>query len=391
MKTAPYKIKVLMVTGVYFPEKNGAVLQCMQLICSLKKLASFSVLTGSNKNADRSNDYIDGVLVTRVLLPSQRKITYFIGLVNFLFCLISSVKKSDVVHIHGFSKRNAFVVAISLILKKGVILKMTSFGQDDPLSIKNSFFLWWFFFKRCRAYIGICPAFLLAYKESGLPFKKYNFIPNCVDINKFSPVSKVEKNKLKTKQGYLLTDQIILFIGHFSHEKRPMLAYETWLSLRKSNNNIKIILIGHTKEGFEVDYRVAENIKRDALGRGIFSSINFVEETQHIDEFMKIADVFVLPSTREGLPNVLLEAMASALPCIVSNLPGVTDWLIDDGVTGVLVDSNSPDDWACKIRPFLRNSTVSCLIGLKARDFVKTNFSLASVSSSVMSLYRKSL
>lgn len=380
-----------MVTGVYFPEINGAVLQCMQLIGNLKNLVSFSILTGSNIKKFDSHEYVDGVLVSRVVLDRRKKVNYIVNLVRFFFCLIGMLKKCDLVHLHGFSKRNAIVIAVSKIFKKDVILKMTSYGHDDPVSVKNSFFLSWFLFKRCRSYIGISPAFSASYREAGLSIDKYNFIPNCVDSNRFSPASKDEKNKLKFKYGFNAADRIILFVGHFSHEKRPMLAYKTWLLLNEGNADVKIIFIGHTMQRFEVDHKIVEVMKRDALQKGVLSSIHFIEKTENIDEYMKFADVFILSSTREGLPNVLLEAMASAIPCIVSNLPGVTDWLIDDGVTGVLVSSDNHGNWADKISPFLQGAYINDLMGLKARSFVQSNFSIDLITQSVVELYKKSL
>ena len=103
---------------------------------------------------------------------------------------------------------------------------------------------------------------------------------------------------------------------------------------------------------------------------------------------MKVADVFVLPSIREGLPNVLLEAMACALPCVVSDLPGVTDWLIDEGVTGVLFRSDDPDVLAEKITPYFTEHGDQQKMGLAARHFMESNFSCASTSQKVFDLYR---
>ena len=384
------KIKVLMITGVYYPEINGAVLQCMQLIRNMAESISFSVLTGTNNKSSDGSDYVEDVLVTRMLMSKWRMFEYIMGAVRFFICLKSMLKKTDLVHIHGFSKRNAIVIVISRMCNKKVILKMTSFGHDDPLSIKKNFFTFWPLFKCCHAYIGLSPAFFKSYRIAGLPESKYNFIPNSVDLEKFLPITVVEKNKLKYKYGFSETDRIVLFVGHFSPEKRPMLAYEAWLLLHEKNSNVKIIFIGHTKGFFEVDDEIIEAIRHNAINLGVLSSIHFVENTFHVDEYMKMADVFVLPSTREGLPNVLLEAMACALPCFVTNLPGVTDWLVDDEKTGILLHSDIPANWAEKIMPYVTEPTKQNQLGCEARRFVENNFSCALTSLAVADLYRKS-
>ena len=378
-----------MVTGVYLPEINGAVRQCSLLIDNLAASVKYSVLTGTNDVSNSGVDYIDGVLVIRVFMPKWRKIRYIISVGRLLVWLVRLLFKTDLVHVIGFSKRNAIIITICRILNKKVILKMTSFGHDDPMSIRKNFPGFWGAFKSCHAYIGISPAFSLSYRNSDLPQDKYNFIPNGVDLNIYYPVSANKRRALRDKYGFTSHDKLIVFVGHFSCDKRPMLLYRAWVKLCDRNTQAKLIFIGHTKNHFEVDEGIVKRIKLDALHRGTLPRIHFVEETQYVDEYMKIADVFVLPSIREGLPNVLLEAMACALPCIVRDLPGVTDWLIDDGKTGVLFDSDDPDILTEKIRPYVAEPVQSRPMRLGARRFMESKFSCLSTSERVFDLYRK--
>ena len=385
------ELNVLMVTGVYLPEVNGALLQCSQLINILGKSVKYSVLTGTSDELSNGCDYIDGVSVTRVYMPKRQKLKFFIGAVRFYICLISMLRETDLVHIHGFSKRNAVVILIGWVLRKRVIIKMTSYGHDDPLSIKNGSPVFWKIFKFCHAYIGISPAFLASYQKAGLSEHKYSFIPNGVDLNRYSPVSTNERKALRNKYGFAEHDKVIIFVGHFSPEKRPMLLYRAWVKLCEQDIYVKIIFIGHTGNHFEVDARIIDTIKLDALQRGILPLVRIVEETPYVDEYMKIADVFVLPSIREGLPNALLEAMACALPCVVSDLPGVTDWLVDDGETGILFRSDDSDVLAEKIAPYVVENVVHQKMGMAARQFMEGNFSSAATSQRVLDLYRRTM
>jgi glycosyltransferase involved in cell wall biosynthesis len=383
------KLNVLMITGVYLPEINGAVLQCSQLINKLEECVNYSVLTCTNDESMEGCDYIDGVRVTRIFMSKERKLKYIIGAARFFLCLTMMLRKTDLVHIHGFSKRNAIVILSSMLLRKKVVIKMTSYGHDDAMSIKNYSPILWSIFKCCHAYIGISPAFLASYQESGLSEHKYNFIPNGVNLDRYSPISTAERKELRGAYGFAEHDNLIVFVGHFSPEKRPTLLYKAWVRLCKQNIFAKLIFIGHTKDNFEVDEGIAESIKQDGFLRGVLSLIHFVEETPKVEDYMKIADVFVLPSIREGMPNVLLEAMACALPVIVSDLPGVTDWLIEDGVTGVLFSSDDPDVLANTISPFFMTSGNKQKMGMAARHCMERNFSFALTSQGVLDLYRK--
>ena len=87
------EINVLMVTGVYLPEVNGAVRQCSQLISILGKSVRFSILTGTRDESSNGCGHIDGVLVTRVYMPKQKKIKFFISSLRFYICLIRMLRE----------------------------------------------------------------------------------------------------------------------------------------------------------------------------------------------------------------------------------------------------------------------------------------------------------
>lgn len=370
------KINILMITGVYLPEINGAVLQCHQLINKLKNFFNFSILTSTNNKSLNKYSYIGDIPVNRIHIIKDNKIEYILGTIKYFTFLIKLFIETDLIHIHGFSKKNSIVILFGVLFRKKIILKMTSFGHDDSLSIKNKSIISWFLFRLCDLYIGISPAFLISYNKSGLPINKYIHIPNGVDTLKYSPISQIEKLALKFKLGYAEQDKIILFIGHFSPDKRPDFLYKAWINLCERDLYSKILFIGITENHYEVDEKIIYSIREDSIIRGLNSHIKFIEKTSIIDEYLKIANVFVLPSLREGLPNVLLEAMASAVPCVVNNLPGVTDWLIDDMVTGILFSTDDPKVLADKISPFLLDNEVNNIMGLAARSHVEKRFSL---------------
>ena len=130
------KIKVLMATGVYYPEINGAVLQCMKLISLMKDDVDFEVFT-STKNKEFSNlDRVEGVRVNRVFVGNLVILSHMQFCFNAVLFFIKN--DLDIVHMHGFSRRHAFLIFLSKIFRKKTILKMTSIGHDDPISVRQS-------------------------------------------------------------------------------------------------------------------------------------------------------------------------------------------------------------------------------------------------------------
>jgi glycosyltransferase involved in cell wall biosynthesis len=101
--------------------------------------------------------------------------------------------------------------------------------------------------------------------------------------------------------------------------------------------------------------------------------------------------VLIFPSTREGLPNVVLEAMASGLPCIVSRLRGVTDAVIADGVDGLLVDPSDRPAFGRTLARVLRDPTLRARLGAEARRTVEARFALAQTAALHIALYNELL
>ena len=81
--------------------------------------------------------------------------------------------------------------------------------------------------------------------------------------------------------------------------------------------------------------------------------------------------------------------MACALTCIVNNIPGVTDWLIDDGVKGVLFCSDEPNVVAEIIVPFLVENRIKNEMWNAARHFMESSFSFESTAQEVLDLYSR--
>jgi glycosyltransferase involved in cell wall biosynthesis len=376
-----------MITGVYYPEINGAVLQCKQVIRELNGFIIATVLTSTSDESLKSREYINGALVVRVLLPKYRKIYYIKGLLIYIFTSISLIRKTELVHIHGYSKRNAFIIVIARLCNRKVVLKMTSIGIDDAVSVKNKSSLFWLIFKCCHKYIGISPAFTDSYIKSGLKKNCYKFLSNGIDLTKYYPLSIIEKKILREKYGFSENDKIIIFVGHFSHEKRPTLLFEAWMKLLEQNIKTKIIFIGKTSEGYEIDANIAKKMREDSINRGVSSLIHFIEKSSKVNDYLNISDIFVLPSIREGLPNALLEAMACELPCIVTYIRGVTDWLIQDEKTGEFIYSNDPAELAKKIKRYVTGYDKSNYVGKAARESIESNFSSLSLSYKLLNLY----
>jgi len=374
-----------MVTGVYYPEVNGATLQCMRVISTLKKDVNFSVLTTTKYKNIAKNNVIDGIDVYRHYIGNRLgKFSQLFG-ISWIFL----TKKIDIVHLHGFSSRSALIVLISKIFNKKVIIKMTSFGHDDAISIQNKSRLFFLIYSLADTYIGVSPIFKEMYLKSELNERKYYQIPNGVDTNLFLPLANVkEKNELRSELGLPIDISLILVVGHFSIDKSANHVLDAWLRIQKeSNNQSGIVFIGSTNNNsFEVDRNIVNSIyskSKQFIGERVF----FVEKTNHIEQYYQAADVYVLSSVREGLPNALLEAMSCALPVISTRLKGITDWVLNHNVNGMMYDYGDIDALGILLGSLLQDNNLCKHIGLNARTTIKDNFNILSTAEKIHKIY----
>lgn len=101
--------------------------------------------------------------------------------------------------------------------------------------------------------------------------------------------------------------------------------------------------------------------------------------------FLKAFDVFTLPSRKEGLPYVLLEAGYAELPVVASNIPGISD-IITHGETGVMVKATS-EKLAEVYTTLLENKELSTQYGTSLKEFVSKNFSISQMIKNTTALY----
>ena len=170
-------------------------------------------------------------------------------------------------------------------------------------------------------------------KEMEKMYQRFVYVvPNGIEVERFKKYYYVEKSKYK---------KTIIFIGRLQSVKGVKYLIQA-MSIVRSNCNAQLIIIGNGKgkEGLKV---LANNLNLN-------DCIQFTGQidNEKVLEYMAQADIFVLPSLSEGFPIVILEAMASKLPIVATNVRGLPD-IVEDGVNGFLVEPRNPDQLAEKI------------------------------------------
>lgn len=142
-------------------------------------------------------------------------------------------------------------------------------------------------------------------------------------------------------------------------------------------SSVHLLIIG---DGEQRELLTALIDQRDLLGR-----VHLLGYTKDASTYLSAFDIFVLPSKKEGLPYVLLEAGLARLPVVASNLPGNQD-IIQTGETGFLVES-TPEMLAASLEILTRDEAMRRRLGMALYTSVKTNFSIEAMLAATFALY----
>ena len=170
-----------------------------------------------------------------------------------------------------------------------------------------------------------------------------------------------EKEFIKYKFKIDKKDFVITFVGRIVKDKGINELIEAFINLSKKYNNLKLLLVGDYEEHLN-PIKNENKILIDSL-----DSIITVGFQNDIRDFLSITDLFVLPSYREGLPNSLIEAGSFGIPLLATNINGCNE-IIDDGITGILVEKKSAKKLEEAIDKLLEDKELYNSIKLKVRD-----------------------
>ena len=380
---------VLMVTGAYYPELSGAGLQCRALVKRLRDQVDFTILTTTTDRSLPSVDVEDGVAVHRVFVDPASWWSKTKAAVRLTICFMRASRRFSIVHLHGFSQKSILLVWLALAGSKKLAIKLTSVGHDDPVSMRRRGRLVSWCYARADVFFAVSPRFLESYDAAGFPRSRWRLIPNGVDLERFRPPAAGERDTLRRALAIPGRGPMVLFVGFFSREKRPDRLFDAWAAVARSVPDSVLVFVGTTRPSYyEIDGRLADEIRVRADAMGLGPRIHFVEVTREIERFHRAANLFVLSSVREGLPNALLEAMASGAACIATRLEGVTDSVIQDGQNGLLVPPDDPAALESALRRLLDDPTLAMRLGCEARSTMEARYGLDQTARQYLEAYR---
>lgn len=376
-------VRVLMLARYFPPEYSGAAKQALSLARQLRARGhriEFAVFGG--RSGEES--IVDGFPVTRLSHDSAARHPE-LGLWWSLARLLARRRgEFDVLHSHGAYYTQSVVGPLAQMFGLRSVVKAT-LAQNDMLGIDRSLVgrLHGFMLRRVDSCIAISADLAEEFRAAGVPERRIARIPNGVDTVRFCPVDAGGRRAARAGLGLPHDRPIALFAGVFDTRKNIHWLAQQWVEKQAFGSGALLLAVGPVSRGdaeSEVFGRVAALAQAHP---GLLEVRGYVANPEHL---LNAVDLVVLPSLSEGLPNIVLEAMASGVLCLVTDVSGNTD-LVRDGVTGRTFAPGDASSLGAALRTCFAADHEE--IVRRARQRILEEYSLQSVAAAYERVYRR--
>lgn len=214
----------------------------------------------------------------------------------------------------------------------------------------------------------------------GFPPQQLTSIPTGIDFESFRAGRSREKTRLEL--GIPTTSTVVLMAGIIRGVKRHELALRGLASLMHGGVDIHLLIAG--------DGPMKTDMEELASSLSIDDRTHFLGFRDDLPDLMLAADMLLLTSRSEGVPQVISQAMGSGLAVIATEVGGVPE-LISNEETGLLVPAESPEAVTRAIRHLLDHPELVQTIESRARDYALSRLSLDAMLDRTESLYNSLL
>ncbi len=304
--------------------------------------------------------------VSQLTYKFNRGIEY---LVHF-FKIFRIVRKSDVVFLYQYTPLTLLGAISAKLAKKPYILKISGsdvwriFNKEVTLDRRYRFVI-----NKASYIISVSKYLKKKAIEAGIK-RKIVVVPSGVDLTIFEHRLNHSRNELRRKLNIDSNSMVILNIQGLNYRPKGMSVKNNIQALHyvlKKHPNAKLLIIG--------DGPLKNYLQKFAKKLNLSEKVIFAGWIPHeqLPQVYALADIFLLTSPLEGLPTVVLEAMAMKKPVLTAMTGGQSDFIVN-GENGLFIDPNSPKEIAKKICFLIEREDNRTKLGQMARKTAIKNF-----------------
>jgi len=372
-------MKITRITAAYFPDNIGTAVNSRNIIRRLAQRHECRVITFFPRSdmymegmpAVRRIELIDGVEVTRIW-PFQRVVRGRLSAVLDIVQIILHVirRKADVLHLHG----NSYAIMVGGMIAaklKGIHYVVTiAGGEIRQAQSRGGKFpgLFQAVLNRASRIVAIGEYLKRKAIEAGAEASKTVSILNGIDLEKYD----VDAASIRKMRGKIFGDYetlLVLVGGMTSDIKGHDHALEVLAEVVKDFPRTCLLFAG--------DGTMRGDFESLARKLGVSRNVRFLGwvDNERICRLLLMTDLYLMCSRSEGLPTVVMEAMAAALP-VVAFANGGAECLVREGETGFLVEQNKLkiQNAAEKIKLLISDKAKRLAFGEAARKIAREEF-----------------
>lgn len=188
------------------------------------------------------------------------------------------------------------------------------------------------------------------------------------------------RQRVRQELGIAQDARLILFVGRLNRDKGVIDLAASFNMLAQQYSNAKLLLVGAEEA---IHFSDLQNICS-----AFRESLHYVSFTATPEYYMAAADIFCLPSYREGFGLTIIEAAACGVPAVASRIYGITD-AVEDGLTGILFPAGDVDLLTEALSSLIAENETLQLMGKAAQTRVLAFFSSEKISHEMLMLYDK--
>ncbi len=219
-----------------------------------------------------------------------------------------------------------------------------------------------------------CIAQKFKIRDNGIVYKVHGV---GTDLNRFQPQTKEKKNFMRKEYGFKEQDFILFYAAELNYNKYQDLLIDMINILKDKIPTIKLLLAGTGP--------LKDKYEKKINDLGLSSNIKLLGLRSDVPNLLALSDVVVASSRREGLPVNVMEAMATSLPLVVTDIRGHRD-LVNNGENGYVIGVNDIEGFVKSIEKLHKDNKLRHKLGRRGLELVQ-KYSLESVLKEMKSIY----
>jgi glycosyltransferase involved in cell wall biosynthesis len=283
--------------------------------------------------------------------------------------------QTDVLLCHGYkanlvgrpAARRAGVPAVAVARGwTGQDFRVRCYDQLDRLMLS-----------RMDRVVAVSEGMAAAVRAAGVPGRKLRVIRNAARPDAFGNPDPAHRRVMES----MFPDpgkRIVLSAHRLSPDKGTHVLIDAARSVTRADAGARFLICG--------DGPCRTDLERQVRAAGLQDVVVFAGFRTDLDAWMPNADLFVLPSFNEGLPNVVLEASASRVPAVATAVFGTPE-VLHDGVNGFLVPAGDAAALADRITRLLADAALRRRMGAAGRELVREQFTFAAQARQYVDLF----